>query len=75
MLGVESWLSKFYHPSLAWNQLQPVAAQAELVRSLHFVTGALLFATSVAVTLLAHRRTGWAVRTVPQPASRLEGAA
>ncbi len=54
-LGVESWLSKFAGMGQALRQAEPLPVHAELVRSLHYLTGALLFSTTVALALLAHR--------------------
>src|SRR5262249_47770069 len=44
MLGVESWISKFSSPE--WHQVQPLTAQSELLRSLHYFVGALIFAAA-----------------------------
>jgi heme A synthase len=75
LLGVETWLSKFTAPGTSWNQLQPLVRQHELVRTLHFVAGALLFSTSVAVALWAYRLPSWTAQAATPPARRLEGAA
>ncbi len=77
VLGVESWLSKFAVDGHMLRQVEPLPVETELIRSAHYLVGALTFAASVAVALLAHRQASWAARTVPQPAAsgRLEGAA
>jgi cytochrome c oxidase assembly protein subunit 15 len=62
MLGVEAWMFKYFASALV--------TQA-VIRTAHVLMGALTFATSVVVTLQAHRRP-----LVPALAgSRLEGAA
>jgi heme A synthase len=73
LLGIESWMTRF--PSPQWNQAQPLPVHPELFRSLHYLVGSLLFATSLAITLHAYRRT--AVVAEPQPGAigRFEGAA
>jgi heme A synthase len=53
-LGVEAWLGKFR--SREWPQLQPLTLHPDLLRSLHFLAGSLVFAASVAVALQVHRR-------------------
>src|SRR5262249_49689876 len=50
-LGVESWMSKFSSPE--WHQVQPLTVQPEILRSLHYFVGALIFATAIVVTLQA----------------------
>ena len=71
-LGVEAWLGKFR--SREWPQLQPLTLHPDLLRSLHFLAGSLVFATSVAVALQAHRRIARQIQPALVPASRLEGA-
>ena len=76
LLGVETWLSKFSTQTASeWHQLQPLALHAQLVRSLHLLVGALVFASAVSVAWQVHRRLILAVQHVPAPAGRLEGAA
>ena len=67
-LGVESWLSKFAVPGYPNRQVEPLAVHHELVRSLHYLAGALLFSTVVMLTLLAHRSAfaAWQTSVVPQ---------
>ncbi|MFO0967597.1 MAG: COX15/CtaA family protein [Gemmataceae bacterium] len=55
LLGIETWLSRFYHPALPWNQLEPLLVRPEIVRTLHFVLGSFLFATAVALVLSLYR--------------------
>ena len=72
-LGVESWLSKFRVSE--WRQAQPLLVQPELLRSVHAFVGALIFATTVVVTLQAHRQVAWSGKLAAVPVGRLEGAA
>jgi cytochrome c oxidase assembly protein subunit 15 len=72
VLGVESWMSRF--PSPEWNQAQPLAVHRDLFRSLHYFVGALMFATTLVVTLQAYRRTMPVVQNNTAPLGRLEGA-
>jgi cytochrome c oxidase assembly protein subunit 15 len=55
LVGIETWLSRFYHPVLPWNQLEPLLLRPEIVRTFHFVLGSFLFATSVALAVHLHR--------------------
>jgi cytochrome c oxidase assembly protein subunit 15 len=73
LLGVESWMSKFSAPE--WRQVQPLTAQPEVFRSLHYFVGALVFATAVVVTLQAHRQVTWSGKVAAVSVGRLEGAA
>lgn len=72
-LGVEAWLAKF--TNVDWPQLRPLSLQPELVRSFHYLVGALLFATSVVLTLQSYRVNPWAVQLVETTFEPLEGAA
>jgi heme A synthase len=72
-LGVEAWLGKFL--SKEWPQLQPLTVHPDLLRSLHFLAGSLIFATSVVVVLQVHRRIASQVKPALDPVGRLEGAA
>jgi cytochrome c oxidase assembly protein subunit 15 len=67
-LGIESWLSKFAVTGQPMRQVEPLAVHHELVRSLHYLTGALLFSTAVALTLLAYRAALAAPQTGEAPA-------
>jgi cytochrome c oxidase assembly protein subunit 15 len=73
VLGVEAWMSRF--PSPLWNQAQPLPVHPELFRSLHYFLGALVFATTLMVTLQAYRRTIPMVQSTTAPVGHLEGAA
>lgn len=57
VLGVEAWINRFHHPVLPWNQVQPWPLQPAILRTLHFVVGAFLFATAVGVTVSLYRPT------------------
>ncbi len=79
-LGVESWLAKFFVETAAnQQQLLPLPTHAEWIRTSHYLVGTLLFATSVSVALIAHRKPVFALK--PQEERReswgsrpLEGA-
>ncbi|MBI3410490.1 MAG: COX15/CtaA family protein [Planctomycetes bacterium] len=58
LLGLESWLSKFFVETAPWNQLQPLFDR-DIVRSLHYVVGAMILANSVAFALSVNRRLAW----------------
>lgn len=73
LLGVEAWIGKFASPE--WRQLQPMTAHPEIIRSLHYLVGSLVFATSVVVALQAHRGLVGTTSTEVAPSGRLEGAA
>ena len=55
LLGVESWLAKFYVPRADLPQLMPVPMHAEWVRTAHYLLGSMIFATVVTIALMAHR--------------------
>jgi heme A synthase len=74
VLGVEAWLSKFSSPATAEHRaLTPVARDPDLMRSLHYLVGSLVFSATLVAALQAHRRLGWLGQ--PAAAGRLEGAA
>ncbi len=82
LLGMESWLSKLESSLSKYQvagylprQFEPFTAESELIRSAHYLVGALTFAAAVTAALLANRQAGWAAQTKPAPAGRLEGAA
>lgn len=56
-LGLESWLCKFQPASMseALMQVTPISSPAGFIRSLHYVTGSLVFVTTVILTLLLYR--------------------
>ena len=74
-LGVESWLSKFFFEGSPWRALEPLPLHPELFRSLHYVTGTLIFAASVVITLYAHQNVRLAEKPSAVPAGHLEGVA
>jgi heme A synthase len=73
VLGVESWMSRF--SLVEWRQVQPLTDQPDLMRTLHFFTGSLIFATSVVMALQAHRRVAWNPQNATAPVGQLEGVA
>ena len=77
-LGIESWISKFHAPNTTmWRQLDPLTSQPGWVRSLHYVNGSLVFATTVILTLWTYRpEQTWAQPQLPTrqaEAQHLEG--
>jgi hypothetical protein len=74
LLGTESWLARFYVPTADLPQLAPVPMHAEWVRTGHYVVGSLIFASTVAVALLAQRKPALVAEIVPMRAHVLEGA-
>ena len=74
-LGLETLLSKFM---VRWpatqERVEPLAPMPELIRSAHFLVGALTFATAVSLVLLAHRDCAWPRRRAAAPVRQLEGA-
>jgi cytochrome c oxidase assembly protein subunit 15 len=79
VLGVEAWLSKFQvMDRLMRETLEPIALHPDLLRSLHFVVGALVFSSTLVVTLLIFRRGTGRVRRAtltPDHTPELEGVA
>lgn len=76
LLGVESWLSKFASvETLEWRQLQPLAVQHELLRSIHYFTGSLLLATTLVMALQAWRRLPRTIAMLAPASSTVEAAA
>jgi cytochrome c oxidase assembly protein subunit 15 len=54
-LGLESWLCRF-HAVDAWGQpLEPFTGELDIVRTIHYVTGSLVFAVTVVMALWVHR--------------------
>jgi cytochrome c oxidase assembly protein subunit 15 len=74
VLGLETLLSKFVVQWPSSERVQPLALSPDLIRSMHFLVGALTFSATVAVALLAHRHLAWAPRPAPEPTRQLEGA-
>ena len=56
VLGMESWLAKFHVPTADLVQLAPAPMHSEWIRTLHYLVGTLIFSTTVAVALIAHRK-------------------
>lgn len=74
VLGLEAWLGKFATPAGA-RALTPLAVQSELVRSVHYLVGSLVFSSTVIVALQAHRPQACPRRPATASAGNLEGAA
>ena len=76
LLGMETLLSKF---TVRWpatqERVEPVALMPDLVRSVHFLVGAMTFATAVSLALRAHRYLARPARQVSTPLRQLEGVA
>jgi cytochrome c oxidase assembly protein subunit 15 len=72
-LGVESWIARFTHTTATGMILEPLAAHADWFRSLHYLTGTLLFATTVVIALRAQQALAWTPTATPAPRA-LEGA-
>ena len=72
-LGLESWLARF--PVLEHAPVRPLSIDAAWFRSLHYLVGVLLFATSAVAGLQANRCVRWTADLEAAPAGRLEGAA
>jgi heme A synthase len=73
MLGVEAWIKRF-GAGVSVEELMS-SPGTDLVRSLHYVVGALLFATTVVFTLLVYRPGTATVALPAAPPRPLEGAA
>jgi cytochrome c oxidase assembly protein subunit 15 len=73
LLGVEAWISRFSSGVLP--ELQQVTAGQLVIRTMHVMVGFGILATSVVVTLRAHRHLTVSLALKPAPSSRLEGAA
>jgi heme A synthase len=54
-LGVEAWLSKFASTTALQEQVQPLAVQPGLLRSVHALAGTLILATAVVIALQTQR--------------------
>jgi heme A synthase len=74
LLGVESWLAKFHAASADLPQLEPVPVHSEWIRTAHYVVGTLMFASTVTIALIAHRKSASVTETVPARSRELEGA-
>jgi len=73
-LGIESWLARFFVPTADLPQLAPVPMHAEWVRTGHYVVGSLIFASAVAVALIAQRKPALVLDAAPVHSRELEGA-
>jgi heme A synthase len=71
MLGVEAWIGRF--GSGVPVELQSANPALDYVRSAHFVVGAMVFATSITLTLLLWRPLARAEAVVNPTADRLAG--
>jgi cytochrome c oxidase assembly protein subunit 15 len=74
LLGIEAWLSKFAVPETLARQVEPLTGSPHLVRSAHYLVGALVFSTSVVTVLWMHRHLGWSPRPVTTPVHSVEAA-
>ncbi len=73
VLGLESWLAKYYVADVRHEAILPMPMHAEWIRTAHYLVGSLIFATSVSVALLAQRRAA-TVMEAPLRVRELEGA-
>jgi heme A synthase len=74
VLGMESWLSKFFvDGAINQQQLLPVPMHALWIRTAHYLTGTLIFATTVAVALIAQHKPALVTEAVPARSRELEG--
>jgi heme A synthase len=71
MLGVEAWIGRF--GSAVPVELQTANPALDYLRSAHFVVGALVFVTSITMTLLLWRPAAQAEAVLNPTADRLEG--
>ena len=74
LLGVESWLARFHVASADLPQLEPVPMHSEWIRTAHYLVGTLMFAATVTVVLIAHRKSMSITEAVPARSRELEGA-
>jgi cytochrome c oxidase assembly protein subunit 15 len=73
LLGIESWLAKFYVAGSNLPQLAPIPVHAEWIRTAHYLVGALLFSTTVGIALLAYRQPVLSVKAAPEFAGVNDG--
>jgi hypothetical protein len=73
ILGVEAWMRRFGMGDLP--ELVHSSPGLDLVRTGHHVLGTLIFATTVALALMLHRRSAFAAAIPAVPPARMEGAA
>jgi heme a synthase len=74
LLGMESWLAKFFAPGADLPQLLPVPMHTEWVRTAHYLIGSMIFATTVSVALFAQRKPALVMAAAPMRSRALEGA-
>jgi cytochrome c oxidase assembly protein subunit 15 len=74
VLGMESWLARFYVNDVRDESIMPAPLHAEWIRTAHYVVGSLIFATSVSVAILAQRRPGTVAEVAHVQVRELEGA-
>jgi heme A synthase len=73
ILGVESWLARFHVDGSNLPQLLPLPMHSEWIRTAHYLVGAMMFSTTVAVVLTAHRKAVTVSEPVPARSRELEG--
>jgi cytochrome c oxidase assembly protein subunit 15 len=74
LLGVESWLARFHVEGANLPQLDPLPMHAEWIRTAHYLVGTMIFSTTVAVALIAHRKVVTVSEPIPVRSRELEGA-
>lgn len=74
VLGMESWLAKYYVAGVSQEAIVPAPMHGEWTRTAHYVVGSLIFATSVSMALLAQRRPVLVMEAAPAHVGKLEGA-
>lgn len=74
LLGVESWLTKFFVANADLPQLQPLPMHGNWVRTLHYLIGTMIFSTTVVIAVIANRRTLATAEPNPVRSRELEGA-
>jgi cytochrome c oxidase assembly protein subunit 15 len=74
LLGIESWLAKFYVPQAGLPQLAPMPMHAEWIRTAHYLAGTLIFSTTVVIALIAYRKPAMMAEASPQRTGALEVA-
>jgi cytochrome c oxidase assembly protein subunit 15 len=73
VIGVEAWIMKF-SAGMAVADFRPIEGREDIVRTAHYLIGAGVFSTAVAVALEAHRQTAWGLGLSPARLGRMEGA-
>ncbi len=56
VLGIEAWLARFHVPGSNLPQLAPAPTHAEWLRTAHYLVGSMIFAATVSITWITHRR-------------------